>query len=63
MSAFDWPAALRAAVLIGLKPHEFWRLSLAEWRALTARDPAFGHADLARLMAAFPDGEPDDHTP
>ena len=37
-----WPSLLRlAATRYGIAPHEFWRLSLAEWRALTA-EPTTG---------------------
>ncbi|RIJ20671.1 phage tail assembly chaperone [Henriciella barbarensis] len=28
---------LRAAALIGIPPEQFWKLSLREWRALTAQ--------------------------
>ena len=32
-----WPDLLRLAALeLGVPPEAFWRLSLAEWRALTA---------------------------
>jgi uncharacterized phage protein (TIGR02216 family) len=60
MSAIDWGGALRAALALGLTPDAFWRLSLAEWRLLTAAPPAATRADLARLMADHPDGDPDD---
>lgn len=44
---------------MGIAPEAFWRLSLAEWRALTSGDaePALGREALERLMAAHPDGE------
>ena len=42
-----WAALLRAALAMGLTPEAFWRLSLAEWRALV------GEAPLAPTRAAF----------
>jgi uncharacterized phage protein (TIGR02216 family) len=52
----DWPAALRAALRLGLAPADFWRLSLAEWRALTGGAvPVLSRARLEALMARFPD--------
>ena len=53
-----WRDALRLAVLrLGLAPEAFWRLSLAEWRALTEvpAAPALGRAALDALIARFPD--------
>lgn len=54
-----WPALLRlAAERFGLGPAAFWRLSLVEWRALTAAPAAaepLGPSDLAALLAAYPD--------
>jgi uncharacterized phage protein (TIGR02216 family) len=53
-----WRAALRLAALqLALSPEAFWRLSLAEWRAL-AETPAgavLGRAALDALIARFPD--------
>lgn len=54
-----WAERLRFAVRgLGLSPNEFWALTLAEWRALTA--PAPGSAPISRahldaLLAAHPD--------
>jgi uncharacterized phage protein (TIGR02216 family) len=50
---------LRLGVLrLGLSPDEFWRLSLAEWRALTAAPPQdlpLSRPDLEALLALYPD--------
>lgn len=52
----DWPAALRLAVRLGLTPHAFWQLSLAEWRALTGgAAPALDRAALDALLQRYPD--------
>ena len=53
-----WPAMLRAALAMGVAPEAFWRLSLKEWRMLTA--PAAGEAPMNRaafdaLAARWPD--------
>ena len=54
-----WPALLRFAVLeLGLTPEAFWRLSLAEWRALTAPpDQGLGltRSQFDALFALYPD--------
>jgi uncharacterized phage protein (TIGR02216 family) len=49
---------LRTAVTLGIQPQAFWRLSLKEWRMLTARAeaPAMGRAAMEGLMARWPDG-------
>lgn len=52
-----WERMLRAALSAGIAPDAFWRLSLREWRWLTAGAPAMGGADLRTLMAAYPDKE------
>lgn len=53
----SWPALLRLAATLGVTPDAFWRLSLAEWRALTA--PAatgvLDRAGLDALSRAWPD--------
>ncbi len=56
-----WAAAFAFAVrVLGLRPEDFWRLSVAEWRALTGTDTAPGRSELTALMARFPDaGEAD----
>lgn len=49
---------LRAAAALGLKPEEFWRLSLKEWRMLAPR-PAetsvMARVELERLREVWPD--------
>ena len=54
-----WPALMRLSVeRFGIAPHAFWRLSLVEWRALTAAPVAaspLGRADLDALLSAYPD--------
>jgi uncharacterized phage protein (TIGR02216 family) len=55
-----WRAALRLASLqLALSPEAFWRLSLAEWRALTEAPaaPVLDRAALDALIARFPDEE------
>ena len=55
-----WRAALRLATLsLAIPPEAFWRLSLAEWRALTELPaaPVLGRDALAALIARFPDEE------
>ena len=55
-----WRAALRLAALgLGIPPEAFWRLSLAEWRALTEAPaaPVLDRAALDALIARFPDEE------
>ncbi|WP_165189981.1 phage tail assembly chaperone [Caulobacter soli] len=55
-----WRAALRLATLtLAIPPETFWRLSLAEWRALTEAPaaPALNRAALDALIARFPDEE------
>ncbi len=53
----DWAALIRRAAGMGIAPHAFWRLSVAEWRALAAPAPsaALGRGELNALMAAWPD--------
>ena len=48
---------LRAASAAGVPPEAFWRLSLREWRWLTAVGGAapLGRGELERLMEAHPD--------
>lgn len=53
-----WPRMLRLAVVeFHIPPRDFWRLSLAEWRALTADDgpQPLGRAGLEALLRRFPD--------
>lgn len=54
-----WAGMLREAVLRGLSPDAFWRLSLKEWRMLAAPRPAaepMGRDAFERLAEAWPDG-------
>lgn len=48
---------LRAAAAMGIAPDAFWRLSLKEWRMLTA--PAglgpMARRELDEMMRAWPD--------
>jgi uncharacterized phage protein (TIGR02216 family) len=55
----DWRAALRLALRLSIPPEAFWRLSLAEWRALTEAPaaPVLSRDALAALVARFPDEE------
>jgi uncharacterized phage protein (TIGR02216 family) len=53
-----WRAALRLATQgLAIAPEAFWRLSLAEWRALTEAPaaPVLSRAALDALIARFPD--------
>lgn len=53
-----WRVALRLASLqLALSPEAFWRLSLAEWRALAEAPaaPVLDRATLDALIARFPD--------
>lgn len=60
MTPAPWGAWLSAALRLGLAPAAFWRLSLREWRLLTAPGPAapMTRADLAALAQRFPDVPP-----
>ncbi|MFC5372907.1 phage tail assembly chaperone [Brevundimonas faecalis] len=53
-----WGEMLRAAARAGVTPEVFWRLSLREWRMLTAA-PAqarpMGRAELERMAELWPD--------
>lgn len=52
-----WPRLLTLSLGLGLTPAVFWRLSLAEWRALVAppRD-VLSRAGFEALAGRFPDG-------
>ncbi len=61
MTATPWPALLRQAALrFGLAPEAFWRLSVAEWRALVEDGPpqTLTRTALEALVRAYPDGHP-----
>jgi uncharacterized phage protein (TIGR02216 family) len=53
-----WAELLRVSALqLRIPPEQFWRLSLAEWRALTAQ-PApetLPRAAFERLLETYPD--------
>lgn len=55
----NWAEMLRFGVVqLGLSPGQFWRLSLVEWRWLTASAAADGplsRAEFDRLRALHPD--------
>ena len=58
MTAFDWTALLRAGLAMGLRPHEFWALTPAEFEMMLARGSGvapMGRGRLEELRAAFPD--------
>ena len=51
-----WAEMMRAALVMGIGPEAFWRLSLAEWRWLTGvRDRVPDRNTLERLMKTYPD--------
>lgn len=53
-----WGEMLRSAARLGVAPEGFWRLSLREWRMLTARPGGgapMGRKDLMRMAEAWPD--------
>lgn len=53
-----WDEMLRTAARLGVAPEGFWRLSLREWRMLTAR-PGGGtpmaRSEFERMAEAWPD--------
>jgi uncharacterized phage protein (TIGR02216 family) len=60
--ATPWGAWLKAAFAFGIAPAMFWRLSLKEWRALTAAGASpFDRAAFETLAAQFPDRTHDEH--
>ena len=58
MKATPWGGMLRTAAALGIGPEAFWRLSLAEWRMLTA-GPAqaapMGRSEFERMAERWPD--------
>lgn len=60
MTKFDWPALLRAARGLGLRPAEFWCLTPAEFGHLLGHGegaPPLTRKRLEDLARAFPDKE------
>lgn len=52
-----WREMLIEASRIGLPPEAFWRLSVREWRMLTAPygDTRLGRLELEALLEGWPD--------
>ena len=54
----QWGEMLQAAARMGVAPEGFWRLSLKEWRMLTAgpvQAAPLGRSELERMAALWPD--------
>jgi hypothetical protein len=61
MAETHWAAWLRHAVVsLGLRPADFWALSLKEWRMLnpSARSETLSRNEFETLRQQFPDGGP-----
>lgn len=57
----NWAGLLRRALLMGLTPEAFWRLSWREWAMLDGEtSPPLGRAGLEAMMRLYPDGEKHD---
>ena len=50
-----WSEMMRSALAAGIRPADFWRLSLKEWRWLGARGAGLKAGRLEELMAGFPE--------
>lgn len=53
-----WGAMMRTALMLGIAPDAFWRLSLAEWRMLTedaGTAPPISRAVLTGMTEMWPD--------
>ena len=53
-----WGEMLRTAALLGVAPEAFWRLSLKEWRMLTAgpvQAAPLGRNELEAMVGLWPD--------
>ncbi|HVY87146.1 MAG TPA: phage tail assembly chaperone [Caulobacterales bacterium] len=52
-----WSKWLQSALHLGIAPHAFWRLSVREWRMLSARknEQCLDRAGFDALAARFPD--------
>jgi len=58
MAETAWGSMLRVAATLGVGPEAFWRLSLKEWRMLTAPSAAgrrIARRDLDEMIRAWPD--------
>ena len=54
----EWAVRLRWALSVGLAPDTFWRLSLKEWRMLTAgpvQAAPLGRGELEAMVGLWPD--------
>lgn len=52
----NWAGLLRRALLMGLTPEAFWRLSWREWAMLNHEAQApLGRAGLEAMMRLYPD--------
>lgn len=55
-----WTEMMQAALRMGLGPDMFWRLSLREWRMLTAAVGVagpLGRSAFERMAQRWPDGD------
>ena len=53
-----WDGMLRTAARLGVGPEGFWRLSLREWRMLTAGTgggTSMARSEFERMAEAWPD--------
>ena len=55
----NWALLLRRALMIGLTPEVFWRLSWREWAMLNGslNGSPLGWARLEEMMRLYPDGD------
>ena len=54
----NWPGMMRTAAMLGVGPEGFWRLSVREWRMLTARTDGagpLGRGEMGAMMERWPD--------
>ena len=54
----QWSEMMQAAARMGVGPEGFWRLSLKEWRMLTAgpvQAAPLGRSELERMREMWPD--------
>jgi hypothetical protein len=49
-----WAQMLRYALSIGISPHEFWQLSVLEWKMLAGEShPALNRHEFEKLLKEF----------